>query len=86
MVPALKRLMQKDRREFKANLGYLLRLFKKTTNIKGNRQRENLKLPREKCQVTYKETSIRPKVDICAETLWVRKEWEDVLKVLKEKT
>ena len=44
-----------------------------------------LKATREKQQVTYKRTPIRLSTDFSAETLQVRKEWLDILKVMKDK-
>ena len=40
---------------------------------------------REKQQVTYKRKLIRLTVDLSAETLQTRREWQDIFKVLKEK-
>ena len=44
-----------------------------------------LKAAREKRQITYKGTSIRLTRDFSAETLQARREWHDILKVLKGK-
>ena len=44
-----------------------------------------LKAAREKQQVTYKGNCIRLTVDLSAETLQARKEWQDIFKVLKGK-
>ena len=44
-----------------------------------------LKAAREKQQVTYKGKPIQLTVDLSAETLQARREWQDVFKVLKEK-
>jgi len=44
-----------------------------------------LKAAREKQQVTYKRNSIRLTADLSAETLQVRREWQDIFKVLKGK-
>ena len=44
-----------------------------------------LKAPREKQQITYKGTPIRLSADFSAETLWARREWHDILKVMKGK-
>jgi len=49
----------------------------------ANRKKANK--PREKQQVTYKGKSIQLKEDLSAETLQVRKEWQDIFKMLKEK-
>ena len=43
-----------------------------------------LKAEREKQRVTYKEIPIRLSVDFSAETMKTRKEWHDIVKVLKE--
>ena len=45
-----------------------------------------LKAAREKPQITYKATPIRLTADFSAETLQARKEWHDILKVMKGKS
>ena len=45
-----------------------------------------LKAAREKQWVTYKEKPILLTTDISAETLQARREWQDIFKVLKEKS
>ena len=44
-----------------------------------------LKAAREKQQITYKVIPIRLTADLSAETLQARREWQDILKVLKGK-
>ena len=44
-----------------------------------------LKTAREKRQITYKGTPIRLTADFSAETLQARREWHDILKVMKGK-
>ena len=44
-----------------------------------------LKAAREKRQITYKGTAIRLTADFSAETLQARREWHDILKVMKGK-
>ena len=44
-----------------------------------------LKAAREKQQITYKGIPIRLTADLSAETLQARREWQDILKVMKEK-
>ena len=44
-----------------------------------------LKAAREKQQITHKGIPIRLKADLSAETLQARREWQDILKVMKEK-
>ena len=44
-----------------------------------------LKAAREKGQITYKRTPIRLTADFSAETLQARREWHDILKVMKGK-
>ena len=44
-----------------------------------------LKAPREKQLVTYKGIPIRLPADFSAETLQVRREWQDIFEVMKEK-
>ena len=42
-----------------------------------------LKAAREKQQITHKDILIRITVDLSIETLQARKEWQDILKVIK---
>ena len=44
-----------------------------------------MKAAREKKQITYKGTPIRPSADFSTETLQARKEWHDILTVMKGK-
>ena len=44
-----------------------------------------LKAAREKQQITYKGIPIRLIADLSAETLQVRREWQDIFKVMKRK-
>ena len=44
-----------------------------------------LKAAREKQQITYKGSPIRLTADLSAETLQARREWQDILKVIKGK-
>ena len=44
-----------------------------------------LKAAREKQQITYKRIPIRLTADLSAETLQVRREWQDIFKVMKGK-
>ena len=54
----------------------------KLTKIK---HRENiLKAAREKQQITHKGISIRITAELSIETLQTRREWQDILKVMKE--
>ena len=55
----------------------------KLTKIKHKEQ--ILKAAREKQQITHKETPIKITVDLSVETLQARREWQDILKVMKEK-
>ena len=45
-----------------------------------------MKAAREKTQITHKGTPIRLLADFSAETLQARREWHDVLNVVKGKT
>ena len=54
----------------------------KLTNIKHKEQ--ILKAAREK-QITHKGNPIRITADLSIETLQARREWQDILKVMKEK-
>jgi len=44
-----------------------------------------LKAAREKKQITYKGTPIRLSADFSAETLQAKREWHDILNVMKGK-
>ena len=48
-------------------------------------QRKILKATREKQQITYKGISIKLTADLSAETLQARREWQDIVKVMKGK-
>ena len=54
----------------------------KLTNIKHKEQ--ILKASREKQETTHKEIPIRITADLSTETLQARREWQDILKVMKE--
>ena len=54
----------------------------KLTKIKHTKK---LKSAREKKQITYKGTPIRLSADFSAETLQARREWHDILNVMKGK-
>ena len=54
----------------------------KLTKIKHKEQ--ILKAAREKQQLTHKGIPIRITADLSIETLWARREWQDILKVMKE--
>ena len=56
----------------------------KLTKIKD--KEKLLKATREKRQITYKGTPIRLAADFSAEILQARREWHDILKVMKGKT
>ena len=55
----------------------------KLTKIKHKEQ--ILKAPREKQQITHKGIPIRITPDLSIETLQARREWQDILKVMKQK-
>ena len=55
----------------------------KLTKIKHKEQ--ILKAAREKQQITHKGIPIRITADLSIETLQARREWQDILKVMKEK-
>ena len=52
---------------------------------KDQTQRTNIKSSREKQQITQKEIPIRITTDLSIETLQVRREMQDIFKVMKEK-
>ena len=56
----------------------------KITKIKHKEQ--ILKAAREKQQMTHKGIPIRITADLSIETLQARRDWQDILKVMKEKT
>ena len=47
-------------------------------------QRTNIKSSKEKQQITHKGIPIRITADLSIETLQARREWQDILKVMKE--
>ena len=51
---------------------------------KGQTQRKILKAAREKQQITHKGIPIRITADLSIETLQARREWQDILKMMKE--
>ena len=51
---------------------------------KDQTQRTNIKSRTEKQQITHKGNPIRITPDISIETLQARREWKDILKVMKE--
>ena len=51
--------------------------------IKHNEQ--ILKVAREKQQITHKGIPVRITADLSIDTLQARREWQDILKVMKEK-
>ena len=57
-------------------------ILNKLTKIKHKEQ--ILKAAREKQQITHKGIPIRITADLSIETLQARREWQDILKVLKE--
>ena len=59
-------------------------LLIKLTKIKHKEQ--ILKATNEKQQITHKRIPIRITADLSTETLQARREWQDILKVMKEKT
>ena len=53
--------------------------------MKIKHKKQILKAAREKQQITHKGIPIRITVDVSIETLQARREWKDILKVMKEK-
>ena len=53
--------------------------------MKIKRKEQILKAVREKQQITHKGIPIRITADLSTETLQYRREWQDILKVMKEK-
>ena len=53
--------------------------------IKTKHKERRLKAEREKQQVTFKGNPIHLTTDLSAETLQARREWQDILKVMKGK-
>ena len=58
---------------------------KKHINQIHEAQIQILKAAREKEQITYKGIPIRIPADLSIETLQARREWQDILKVMREK-
>ena len=52
---------------------------------KDQTQRTNIKTVREKQQITHKGILIKITADLSIETLQARREWRDILKVMREK-
>ena len=52
---------------------------------KDQTQRTNIKTAREKQQITHKGIPIKITADLSIETLQARREWQDILKAMKEK-
>ena len=52
---------------------------------KDQTQRTNIKSSKRKQQITHKGIPKRITTDLSIETLQVRREWKDILKVMKEK-
>jgi len=53
--------------------------------MKIKHKEQTLKAAREKQQITHKRIPIRITVDLPIDTLQARREWQDILKVMKEK-
>ena len=53
--------------------------------MKIKHKEQILKASREKQKITHKQITIRITADLSIETLQARKEWLDILKVMKEK-
>ena len=53
--------------------------------MKIKHKEQTLKAAREKQQVTHKGTPIKITADLSIETIQARREWQDILKVMKEK-
>ena len=51
---------------------------------KDQAQKQILKATREKQQITHRGFPIRVTADLSIETLQTRREWQDILKVMKE--
>ena len=56
-----------------------------TKLTKTKHKEQILKAAREKQQITHKRISIRITADLSIETLRARREWQDTIKVMKEK-
>ena len=53
---------------------------------KDQTQRTHIKSSKGKTTITHKRIPIRITADLSIETLQARREWQDILKVMKEKT
>ena len=63
---------------------HINQINKDQTNIKILKE-QILKAAREKQQITHKGIPIRITADLSIETLQARREWQDILRVIKEK-
>ena len=54
--------------------------------MKIKHKKQILKAAREKQQIIHKGIPIKITADLSIETLQARREWQDILKVMKEKT
>ena len=70
---------EEDKKKGHEKIHILIKLMK----IKHKEQ--ILKAAREKQQITHKRNPIRITVDLSIETLKARREWQDILKVMKKK-
>ena len=55
------------------------------SNQNDKNQRKNVRVTRQKEQITYKGTPIRLSADFSREPLQARREWHDIFKVMKGK-
>ena len=56
----------------------------KTTTLNSFAEKKKIKAAREKQQISHKGIPIRKTADLSIETLQARREWQDILKVMKE--
>ena len=62
-------------------------LINMSGSLKKNKDKGKiLKATREKQQITYKGSLIRLSADFLTETLWTRREWHHIFKVMYDKT
>ena len=59
-------------------------LYKPVSEVQLKHKEQILKVTREKQQITHKGILIRITADLSMETLQARREWQDILKVMKK--
>ena len=66
------------------DVGYFQRIIAQRKEETRHTQKQILKAAKEKQQISHKGIPIRIIADLLIETLQARREWQDILKVMKE--